>query len=343
MKKSLFIINVLVGLALVLSACNFPVYQVTEEVGSIETSVAQTVSALSTLEATELPVVLPTLAPTNTLVVPTNTEMPTMTSTTAFTATLAPSLTPPPTATLIPSLTPIPSPCNRAEFMADVTVPDNTRFDAGSSFVKTWRLKNTGSCTWTTAFSLSYHSGSTLSAPAAVALPGNVAPGQNIDLSVTLKAPSADGTYTSYWMLKNASGGFFGIGANASSPFWVKIIVGDAAVATTVSNACTIVSKSPANGTVYAPNATFDTRWKVKNTSGKTWSTNDVDVRYISGTKWYDNGIDVYDLEYDVAPNAEYELILDSKAPAAVGTYTMTWGIVGGGVNCSMTASIQVK
>src|SRR5688572_24073099 len=48
-------------------------------------------------------------------------------------------------------MTPSPTPSCRdsAVFVEDVTVPDNTRIEAGEEFTKTWKLQNTGSCTWT--------------------------------------------------------------------------------------------------------------------------------------------------------------------------------------------------
>ena len=38
-------------------------------------------------------------------------------------------------------------------------------------------------------------------------------------------APSAPGDYRGYWILANASGTMFGIGTDASKPFWVEINV----------------------------------------------------------------------------------------------------------------------
>ena len=49
-------------------------------------------------------------------------------------------------------------------------------------------------------------------------LPGEVLPGQAIDLSVTFFAPIAQ-AYQSNWMLKDADGNLFGIGFNADAPF----------------------------------------------------------------------------------------------------------------------------
>src|SRR5512143_599465 len=46
-----------------------------------------------------------------------------------------------------------------AQFVADVTIPDGTRFAPSATFQKTWRLKNIGTATWTTAYSLVFDSG----------------------------------------------------------------------------------------------------------------------------------------------------------------------------------------
>jgi hypothetical protein len=115
--------------------------------------------------------------------------------------------------------------CDWAQFVADVTVPDGTNFAPGAAFKKTWRLKNIGTCTWTTSYSLVFDSGERMGGPTPVNLPVTVAPGQTVDLTVDMTAPSAAGVYIGYWKFKNASGGLFGIGAAANRSFWVKINV----------------------------------------------------------------------------------------------------------------------
>ena len=63
----------------------------------------------------------------------------------------------PATATPIPATnTPLPpatavSYCDWVTFLKDVTVPDGTEFTQGETFTKTWRLKNRGTCTWTSS------------------------------------------------------------------------------------------------------------------------------------------------------------------------------------------------
>ncbi|MFH1524331.1 MAG: Ig-like domain repeat protein [Chloroflexota bacterium] len=117
------------------------------------------------------------------------------------------------------------TPCNWAQFIADVTIPDGTTFSPGATFVKTWRLKNIGTCTWTTSYAAVFVSGSQMGAPVAVNLPTSVAPGATVDITVNMTAPSASGHYRGNWELRNASGGLFGVGASASYLYWVDINV----------------------------------------------------------------------------------------------------------------------
>ena len=150
-----------------------------------------------------------------------------------------PTLTPlpplPPTATPIgqPPPTVVPSGCDKAAFVSDATVPDGTVFSPGAAFTKTWRLRNVGSCAWTTSYKLVYYSGEPMGAATAVNLPWNVAFNQTVDISVNMVAPSTPGKYRGFWILANANGQFFGIGAEASKPIWVEInVAGQAPVNT---------------------------------------------------------------------------------------------------------------
>lgn len=132
-----------------------------------------------------------------------------------------------PTATNPPvTLSPAPvSRCDAAEFLADVTYPDGSLVPRNTTFVKIWRIRNVGTCAWSTAYSIAFASGDAMSAPTSVPMPGSVAPGQYIEIPVTMKSPGTDGKYRGYWKLRNASGGYFGIGAAADTAFWVDIRV----------------------------------------------------------------------------------------------------------------------
>lgn len=116
------------------------------------------------------------------------------------------------------------SPCNSAAYISDVTVPDGTVFQPGAGFVKTWRLKNTGTCSWTSAYGLVFVSGEPLGASSSVSIPAATL-GQQVDISLAMTAPTTPGHYRGYWMLKDPQGNKFGLGINADKPFWVDINV----------------------------------------------------------------------------------------------------------------------
>jgi hypothetical protein len=84
--------------------------------------------------------------------------------------------------------------------------PENTTLNPGADFTRTWRLKNTGSCTWTTEYQLTFLTGNAMSGPASVKLPVSVLPGKTVDVSVKLKAPTQSGAQSATWVLRTAYG-----------------------------------------------------------------------------------------------------------------------------------------
>ena len=147
------------------------------------------------------------------------------TPTPAFTATPTSTETPATSPVIIPN-TGLDIPCDQAAFIGDVTIPDGTDISAGNVFTKTWQLENTGSCAWTPAYRVVFDHGALLDAPTSFNMPGNVSPGQAVDLSVNLTAPYAQGIYEGFWKLEDPNGNFFGVGAS-SVDFDEEIAVGN--------------------------------------------------------------------------------------------------------------------
>lgn len=130
------------------------------------------------------------------------------------------------TAAILPTQTTQPIPCDIAEFVSDVTVVDGTVFKPGELFTKTWRLKNIGSCTWTTNYALVFQSGDSMSTAEVQNLPNDVSPGQSIDVTTYLTAPSQPGRYKGYWQLQNTSGIKFPVkNGYTDISFFVDIVV----------------------------------------------------------------------------------------------------------------------
>ena len=127
-----------------------------------------------------------------------------------------------------PVYTPAPvdddAPCDRALFVEDITIPDNTQIDPGSPFTKIWLLRNDGSCTWTKDYTIVFDSGDQMGGPETIAISNDVPPGHALEISVNLVAPTESKTYRGNWMIKNASGDIFGL-SDFNDPFWVIVKV----------------------------------------------------------------------------------------------------------------------
>jgi len=166
---------------------------------------------------------VPTAAPPTITPIISTTEVPTATAEPTWTATAAPTQT----ATESPTFTPVPEPCNAAEFIKDVTIQDGTSFSPGADFTKIWRLKNVGTCAWTSDYELVYVEGSRMEGERSQALPGLVKPGETVDIEIELEAPEDPGYYKGLWKLRSADGRLFGLGEAANQSFWVSITVVD--------------------------------------------------------------------------------------------------------------------
>ncbi len=103
---------------------------------------------------------------------------------------------------------------------------------AGGAFTKAWRLRNAGTCAWTSEYQLVFVGGDGLSGQHAVPLRLAVMPGEPLDLEIDLTAPELPGTYQGFWKLRAPGGDYFGVGANGDLAFWVRIVVPVAATAT---------------------------------------------------------------------------------------------------------------
>jgi hypothetical protein len=156
------------------------------------------VAAASPTPAMPTPTPLPTLAPPPTQAIQAEAQMATVTSPTCI---------------------------NSAEFIKNLSIADNTAFKPETPFAKVWQIKNSGTCPWTTGYSLVYASGDSMNSPAQIPLEQQVNPGETIDLRLPLIAPADPKTYSGNWYLQDTSGVTFGLGSDGSQPLIVTIIV----------------------------------------------------------------------------------------------------------------------
>ncbi len=178
----------------------------------IATSIAQTMQAMSETQAAQVTPTLPPTATTNAL--------PTVTPGTASTL---------PTAT-VQSVS-LPANCLIAGLVSE-TIPDGTVIGRGTSFTKTWSIRNGGTCTWSTGYNMVFESGEKLGATAdSFPLTQSVSPGMMTSVSIKMTAPSVDGTYIGYWNLLTDAGVLVGrfsvniyVGVATEAPFSVTSV-----------------------------------------------------------------------------------------------------------------------
>ncbi len=187
-----------------------------------------------------------------------------------------------------PTPTPVPPQgcIDAMQWVSDLSYDDQglTNIQAvppGSAFQKGWRVRNTGTCTWDSGYSLVPTRGND---PAArmggVPKPvqGTVAPGQTYDFWVDLTAPLNPGTYVEYWTMRNPNGVLFG------DAIWVAITVPAAPTAT------------PPPTQTPSPQISFSANPEVTQQgqcSTLTWASQNVQAVYVypQGADWRNYGV----------------------------------------------------
>lgn len=174
------ILTFLLIILLITTSCNFP-FMVQNNNDDVDDAISATLQAIiAQTQTAEADSIKPTWTP-----LPTSTTYPTQVNT-----------TPP---------KPSPEPCNQAVFISE-TVADGTEFSPGETFEKSWRLKNTGTCTWNPDYMLDFFSGDRMSGPKYQDLDDYVKPGETTDIVIELTAPDDPDTYTGYWKLEDDKG-----------------------------------------------------------------------------------------------------------------------------------------
>jgi len=226
-KSIMLAVFLLVVASLALSACGSSETTPTPDPAVVFTQAAQTVAAGLTQTAASLPTATPTatLPPTST---------PTPTLQVSPTSAESPTPTIPPTATRS-------SVADRADFVGQSPL-DGTVMYPEQPFTLTWTVKNTGTTTWSTSYQVRYYlSDATLRFGASdIRFPKEVKPNENIDLTLSMKAPGKAGDYTTIWVLTNADGqNFFTLTLNIK-------VSGSAPSATLTAEPATLTPTGPA-------------------------------------------------------------------------------------------------
>ncbi|MBN2046311.1 MAG: hypothetical protein JW750_00600 [Anaerolineaceae bacterium] len=169
-----------------------------EDAHVVETSVAQTVEVEVSLAATEdLPE--PTAQPTETPLPPVEVaELP----------------------------TPINAPPKDIAInLGALTYGPGSKLFPEEPINKIWRVRNAGDTVWNGDYELVFVEGESFGSPESIRLNTELKPGEIMDLSLKLTAPSRIGTYIGKWRLRSAEGETFGFGAEGDELLELSIEV----------------------------------------------------------------------------------------------------------------------
>jgi polar amino acid transport system substrate-binding protein len=209
-----------------------------------------------------------------------------------------------PTPTTAPAPAPTPACIDGMALVQDLTYDDKNMtapplVAGGQPFVKGWRVRNTGTCTWDNTYSLVYVRGNVPAARMSgepVAIARTVLSEDTYDIQVNLVAPTPPGVYQGFWYMHNGKGVAFGY------TIWVGITVPAGPTAT------------PAPTQTPSPGISFRAdRIHIK--AGErvvfTWDVENIKAVYFyaKGEPWEKNGVAGHDRR-DVYPQTTttYEL-----------------------------------
>ncbi|MBN2006401.1 MAG: hypothetical protein JXA21_23820 [Anaerolineae bacterium] len=219
-----------------------------------------------------------------------------------------------------------------ASYVADVTIPDYTGVEPGQGFIKTWRVRNSGNCDWPADTQITFRSGEQLEAQTNVPV-GALKAGESQDVSVTMKAPAANGNYKGTWQLAAGNGATFG----SSLTVVIRVSAGSSAAATPAAptaapaptcklDASYVADVSIPDYTAVEPGQGFVKTWRVRNSGNCDWP-GDVQLRFIEGEVM---GAPANIAVGTVAPGATADVSVNMVAPTNGGTYKGIWTMAAG-------------
>jgi DNA-binding SARP family transcriptional activator len=214
-----------------------------------------------------------------------------------------------------------------ARFVGE-SFPDNVPVRPGETFLKSWTVRNTGTCEWNSSYRL-YYEGSTgprLSLQQrSVPVHGTVPPGATYTFSVPMHAPRRPGIYREDWSLRDGDDAL--VHVSGSNTVWAKIMVPVPAPAACTADDAVVkfVSESHPDGSPVAPGELFTKTWTIRN-SGPCSLPADALLRYVSSSPGrLSLGEERLPLGRAVLPGEMHTLRVEMRAPAASDELREDW------------------
>jgi polar amino acid transport system substrate-binding protein len=208
-----------------------------------------------------------------------------------------------------------------AAWVADLSYNDNNMtnppvMQPGQPFTKGWRMRNSGTCVWTTNYKLAFSYGNVPAAQMGgqpIPVTKNVNPGETFDFQVNLVAPIAPGTYQGFWNMRNATNQKFG------ETVWVGITVPGAPTPTPAP------TQTPSPNIVFNANPTTITAGQPVKFD---WATSNVKAVYFyhDGQNWENYGVPGVGQSTEYPPNTMnyYLRVVNTDNSITVKTRTIT-------------------
>lgn len=167
------------------------------------------------------------------------------------------------------------APVDSALFLEDVSIPDGAVVSPGQTFLKSWRVRNTGSSDWRSGYQLVHSDDERMGAPESVPVAYTRA-GEEAVISVSLQAPQASGVHRSTWRLRNPQGDFFG------HEFYTLIQVPTVTLPAPDHRARFMGHETIDLWETLPPGQVFEKVWRVRNLGRTAWG-NGYTLAYLDG------------------------------------------------------------
>ena len=204
-----------------------------------------------------------------------------------------------------------------ADFVADVTIPDDTVIPLGQPFKKIWRVRNTGNVTWGEGYSLVHTDGESMTDDTTVTVP-TTRVGDTAEITIRFTAPAKAGRYYSDWRFHDGTDRIFGDIIHTrinAKPDENNIGINDS----TVLKDVTIP-----DDTKLQPGETFTKTWLARNSGTKAWGEG-YTLRFIEGNAMTTQT----DVPLPAAkPGDEVMISVELTAPQTLGTHYCDWKMI---------------
>jgi hypothetical protein len=148
-------------------------------------------------------------------------------------------------------------------------LPDDSSVNAGEQLIKTWSIRNIGTCTWTTDYKLVHDNGNIVSEESITPFTQPIEPNQTAEISIPVSIPLTAGRSETFWYLVSGSDEIVGTNSQGNPYLWLKVDVQPASLLTP-----TLVGTPQALSSLETPTLAEGTFDLYNNACFATWTNN---------------------------------------------------------------------